>query len=147
MKMDISLIWQCGNYYYEDYKDYNSKNVDVIPYISDMAQAYKSADIIVTSAGASVISELCIVGKPVIFIPSPNLAEDHQTKNANSIVNKGAALMVNEFELKKEFFKVFKKVFNDNDFSRNLCKNIKSMAKPNATNEIVKNINLVLNED
>ena len=54
--------------------------------------------------------------------------------------------MVNEFELKKEFFKVFKKVFNDNDFSRNLCKNIKSMAKPNATNEIVKNINLVLNE-
>ena len=147
MKMDIYLIWQCGNYYYEDYKDYKSKNVDVIPYISDMAQAYKSADIIVTRAGASVISELCIVGKPVIFIPSPNLAEDHQTKNANLMATRGAALMVNEFELKKEFFKVFKKVFNDNDLSRNLSKKIKSMAKPNATNEIVKNINLVLNED
>ena len=112
-----------------------------------MAQAYKSADIIVTRAGASVISELCIVGKPVIFIPSPNLAEDHQTKNANLMATRGAALMVNEFELKKEFFKVFKKVFNDIDLSRNLSKKIKSMAKPNATNEIVKKINLVLNED
>ena len=70
----------------EDYKDFKSKNVDVIPYISDMSKAYKSADIIVTRAGASVISELCIVGKPVILLPSPNLAEDHQTKNAQSKV-------------------------------------------------------------
>ena len=146
MSINISLMWQCGNYYYQDYKDYKSKNIEVIPFIDDIAKAYKTADIIVTRAGASVISELCIIGKPVIFIPSPYLAEDHQTKNANLMVKEGAALMVNEFELEKEFIKVFKKVLSDNDLSTNLSKKIKSMAKPNATNEIVKNINLVLNE-
>ena len=146
MSINISLMWQCGNYYYQDYKDYKSKNIEVIPFIDDIAKAYETADIIVTRAGASVISELCIIGKPVIFIPSPYLAEDHQTKNANLMVSEGAALMVNEFELEKEFIKVFKKVLSDNDLSTNLSKKIKSMAKPNATNEIVKNINLVLNE-
>ena len=146
MSINISLMWQCGNYYYQDYKDYKSKNIEVIPFIDDIAKAYETADIIVTRAGASVISELCIIGKPVIFIPSPYLAEDHQTKNANLMVKEGAALMVNEFELEKEFIKVFKKVLSDNDLSTNLSKKIKSMAKPNATNEIVKNINLVLNE-
>ena len=146
MSINISLMWQCGNYYYQDYKDYKSKNIEVIPFIDDIAKAYETSDIIVTRAGASVISELCIIGKPVIFIPSPYLAEDHQTKNANLMVKEGAALMVNEFELEKEFIKVFKKVLSDNDLSTNLSKKIKSMAKPNATNEIVKNINLVLNE-
>ena len=146
ISINISLMWQCGNYYYQDYKDYKSKNIEVIPFIDDIAKAYETADIIVTRAGASVISELCIIGKPVIFIPSPYLAEDHQTKNANLMVKEGAALMVNEFELEKEFIKVFKKVLSDNDLSTNLSKKIKSMAKPNATNEIVKNINLVLNE-
>ena len=146
-KMNVSLIWQCGNYYYDDYKNFKSKNIKVVPFINNIIEAYDSADIIVTRAGASVISELCIIGKPVIFIPSPNLTDDHQTKNADSIVKAGAALMVKEINLEKQFKKVLTLVLKDGVLSKKMSDKIKSLAKPNASLNIIKNINLILNGD
>ena len=136
----IEIIWQCGNMYYDSYKKFNSKKIKVFPFIKDMNKAYCSADYIISRSGASVISELCIVGKPVVFIPSPNLAEDHQTKNALNIVNKNAAVMVKEKDLNDKFFRVFKKLINDESYSNELSKAIKLLARPKATIEIIEQI-------
>jgi UDP-N-acetylglucosamine--N-acetylmuramyl-(pentapeptide) pyrophosphoryl-undecaprenol N-acetylglucosamine transferase len=139
-KSNVEIIWQCGKLYYNTYKKHFSNKIKIFPFIKDMSKAYSSADYIISRAGASVISELCIVAKPVIFIPSPNLAEDHQTKNALNIVKNNAALMVEEKDLDKLFFNVFNKMINDESFSIELSKSIKSLAKPKATNEIVEQI-------
>jgi len=136
----IEIIWQCGNMYYDSYKKFNSKKIKVFPFIKDMNKAYCSADYIISRSGASVISELCIVGKPVVFIPSPNLAEDHQTKNTLNIVNKNAAVMVKEKDLNDKFFRVFKKLINDESYSNELSKAIKLLARPKATIEIIEQI-------
>jgi len=136
----IEIIWQCGNMYYDSYKKFNSKKIKVFPFIKDMNKAYCSADYIISRSGASVISELCIVGKPVVFIPSPNLAEDHQTKNALNIVNKNAAVMVKEKHLNDKFFRVFKKLINDESYRNELSKAIKLLARPKATIEIIEQI-------
>ena len=137
---DIDIIWQCGKLYYSSYKKYFSKKVKIFPFIKDMSKAYAAADYIISRSGASVISELCIVAKPVIFIPSPNLAEDHQTKNALNIVKKNAAVMVKEKDLNKLFFSVFNKIINDENYSNQLSKSIKLLAKPDATYKIVEQI-------
>ena len=137
---NIDIIWQCGKLYYDNYKKHLSKKVKIFPFIKDMSKAYASADYIISRSGASVISELCIVAKPVIFIPSPDLAEDHQTKNALNIVKNNAALMVKEKELNKLFFSVFNKMINDKNFSDELSRSIKLLAKPDATYKIVEQI-------
>lgn len=143
----LKIIWQCGNLYFNNYKKYNSENVKVFPFIKSMDNAYSSADFIISRSGASVISELCIVGKPVLFIPSPNLAEDHQTKNALKIVENNAAVMVQEKDLNERFFDEFNKIINDPNFSIKLSESIKLLAKPNATRDIVKQIKFFLNND
>jgi len=85
----VQVIWQCGKFYFEEYKHYNNNsNIQVLAFIDKMDLVYAAADVIISRAGASSVSELCIVGKPVIYIPSPNVAEDHQTKNAKAIVEK-----------------------------------------------------------
>ena len=145
--MKIQVIWQCGKMYYNHYKKHNSSVINVLPFIKDMNSAYCAADIIVSRSGASVISELCIVGKPVIFIPSPNLAEDHQTKNALFIKNKNAAEMIEEKYLEKDFFTVFKNLLENNEHVKNLSKTIKSLEKPDATIDIVKLIDKVLRNE
>ncbi|NNC69518.1 MAG: undecaprenyldiphospho-muramoylpentapeptide beta-N-acetylglucosaminyltransferase, partial [Flavobacteriaceae bacterium] len=95
----IQLIWQTGNLYFNDYKKHDDQqDIQTYAFLNKMDLAYAAADIIISRAGAGSISELCIVGKPVIFIPSPNVAEDHQTKNAMAVVDKGAALIVKESE-------------------------------------------------
>ena len=143
-KKNLSIIWQCGKLYSDQYKKYNSKNVQVHSFIKDISRAYFSSDYIISRSGASVISELCIVGKPVLFIPSPNLAEDHQTKNANEIVKNNAAIMVKERDLNRLFFASFDKLVNDDSFSKRLSQSIKKLAKPNATKEIIKKIKKIL---
>ena len=137
---NIQLIWQCGKLYFEDYKKYNDlENVQVHQFLNRMDYAYASVDIIISRAGASSVSELCIVGKPVVFIPSPNVAEDHQTKNAKSVVDKHAALMIKENEL-DTFSVVFESLLKDKGKQESLSENIKSLALPNATNDIVNEI-------
>jgi UDP-N-acetylglucosamine--N-acetylmuramyl-(pentapeptide) pyrophosphoryl-undecaprenol N-acetylglucosamine transferase len=99
-----------------------------------------ASDYIISRSGASIISELCIVGKPVIFIPSPNVAEDHQTKNAMSLVKLNSAELVIEKDLNTKFFKIFEKIHFDNIYSKKLSKSIKNLAKPDASKIIVNQI-------
>lgn len=137
---DVQVIWQCGKLYFEDYKKYNQNNVQVLAFIDRMDLVYAAADIVISRAGASSVSELCIVGKPVIFIPSPNVAEDHQTKNAQAIVDKKGALMLKESELDSQFSLVFEALLKDQGKQEQLSKYIKHLALPNATKEIVDEI-------
>nr|WP_315245209.1 undecaprenyldiphospho-muramoylpentapeptide beta-N-acetylglucosaminyltransferase [uncultured Flavobacterium sp.] len=140
VSQDIQLIWQCGKLYFEDYKKHNQPNVKVVDFIERMDFVYAAADVIVSRAGASSVSELCIVGKPVIFIPSPNVAEDHQTKNAQAIVDAKGAILLKEAELETQFSIVFEALIKDQDKQKQLSENIKKLAKPNATKIIVNEI-------
>ena len=137
---NVQLIWQCGKLYYQAYEKYNSlENVQVHQFLNKMDYAYAAADFIISRAGASSVSELCIVGKPVVFIPSPNVSEDHQTKNAKSVVNKGAALMIKENEL-STFATFFKELIANENQQKQLSENIKLLALPNATKDIVNEV-------
>ncbi|QLG44394.1 undecaprenyldiphospho-muramoylpentapeptide beta-N-acetylglucosaminyltransferase [Costertonia aggregata] len=136
----VQIIWQCGKLYFETYKRYGSENVKVYAFLNRMDFAYSAADIIISRAGAGSVSELCIVGKPVIFIPSPNVAEDHQTKNAQALVSKDAALIIQEKNLEEEFENTFSDVFLSQANQEKLGKNIRKLALPNATKHIVDEI-------
>lgn len=139
-EQEIQLIWQCGKLYFEQYKKYNDlENVQVHQFLNRMDFAYASADFVVSRAGASSVSELCIVGKPTVFIPSPNVAEDHQTKNAKAIQEKDGAIMVKESEL-ETFSEVFERLLKDEEKQQKLSENIKKLALPNATSDIVNEI-------
>ena len=139
-EQNVQLIWQCGKLYIEDYTQYNAlENIQVYSFLNKMDFAYAAADFIISRAGASSVSELCIVGKPTIFIPSPNVSEDHQTKNAKSIVDKNGAILVRENEL-ATFSTVMETLLKDKEKQYNLSENIKGLALPNATNHIVNEI-------
>ena len=128
---NISIIWQCGKLYYEAYKVYNDhEHIQVHAFLNQMDLAYAASDFIISRAGASSVSELCIVGKPVIFIPSPNVAEDHQSKNAKAVVDKHAALMIKESEL-ETFPIVFETLLKDLGKQQSLSENINELALPN----------------
>ena len=136
----LQIIWQCGKFYLDEYKKYDSNNVQVLAFIDRMDLVYAAADFVISRAGASSVSELSIVGKPVIFIPSPNVAEDHQTKNAKSIVDKNGALMIKESELDENFNSVFSDLVANENLQKQLSENIKKLAKVNATKDIVDEI-------
>lgn len=140
LSQGVQVIWQCGKLYFEDYKQYNSVHVQVVSFIEKMDYVYAAADIVISRAGASSVSELCIVGKPVIFIPSPNVAEDHQTKNAKAIVDKQGAVLLKENELDTLFALVFKELLLDVSKQKQLSENCKALAMPNATHEIADEI-------
>ncbi|WP_136466240.1 undecaprenyldiphospho-muramoylpentapeptide beta-N-acetylglucosaminyltransferase [Flagellimonas onchidii] len=140
----IQLVWQCGKLYHGDYKKYNSDSIKVKAFLNEMDYAYAAADIIISRAGAGSVSELCLVGKPVIFIPSPNVAEDHQTKNALALVEKDAAIMLKENELDKKFEKTFFEIMNSRALQDSLGVNIKKLALPKATEHIVDEIEKLL---
>jgi len=137
---NLQVLWQCGKLYYDRYKSKESKTLKVLEFISKMDLAYAAADVIISRAGAGAVSELSLVGKPVIFIPSPNVAEDHQTKNAKSIEDKQAAIMLKESDLDKKFESVFKDLIHDLELQAQLSKNIIKLAKPLATSSIVDEI-------
>ncbi|MGW9685458.1 undecaprenyldiphospho-muramoylpentapeptide beta-N-acetylglucosaminyltransferase [Flagellimonas sp. 2504JD1-5] len=140
----IQLVWQCGKLYHEEYKKYDSETVKVKAFLNKMDYAYAVADFIISRAGAGSVSELCLVGKPVVFIPSPNVAEDHQTKNASALVVKQAAIMLKENELDQKFEKTFLELMNSNDIQDSLGQNIKKLALPKATEHIVDEIDKLL---
>ncbi len=143
---NIQIIWQCGKLYYQQYKIYkNTKDVQVYEFLNNMDLAYAAADIVISRAGAGSVSELCIVGKPVIFIPSPNVAEDHQTKNAMSIVNEDAALMIKEEDLEADFENKFSQLVASTEKQKQLGENIKKLALVNATKDIADEVEKLLN--
>lgn len=144
---DIQVIWQCGKLYYNQYKEHNDlKNVQVHAFLNQMDLAYAAADVIISRAGAISVSELCIVGKPVIFIPSPNVAEDHQTKNAKSVADKNAALLIKEKDLDANFQLEFSELISNEEKRKELSKNIEDLALVNATNDIVDEIEKLLSK-
>lgn len=144
-KYDIQVIWQCGKLYYDEYKKYNSEIVQVEDFVNRMDFAYTAADIIISRAGAGSVSELSIVGKPTVFIPSPNVAEDHQTKNAQALVDKDAAILIKEKDLDSDFETVFVELFESEKRQEELGLNFKKMALPKATEHIVDEIEKLLN--
>ncbi|MEM0575130.1 undecaprenyldiphospho-muramoylpentapeptide beta-N-acetylglucosaminyltransferase [Flavobacterium polysaccharolyticum] len=144
LAQQVQIIWQCGKLYLDDYSKYNSTQVQVVAFIERMDLVYAAADVVVSRAGASSVSELCIVGKPVIFIPSPNVAEDHQTKNAQAIVDKKGAIMIKESALEEEFSLVVEALLKDEGKQQLLGDNIKKLALPQATVQIVDEIEKLL---
>ncbi len=144
---NIQIIWQCGKLYYQQYKIYNNtNNVQVFEFINNIDFAYAAADIVISRAGASSVSELCIVGKPVIFIPSPNVAEDHQTKNAMSVVNQDAAMIIKEEDLDADFENKFSQLVASSEKQKELGGNIKKLALVNATKDIADEVEKLLKE-
>ena len=133
----VQLLWQCGKLYFEEYQKYNSENVQVMAFIERMDLVYAAADIVISRAGASSVSELCIVGKPVIFIPSPNVAEDHQTKNARALADRSAALLVADVQAQQELLSTALHLLQDPAQQAALSAELKAMALPNATKDIV----------
>jgi len=143
-KQDVQVIWQCGKFYFEEYKKYDDlKHIQVHQFINKMDLAYAAADFIISRSGASSVSELCIVGKPVIFIPSPNVAEDHQTKNAKSIADQHGAILLPEKEL-DTFSIVFETLLKDKGKQEHLSENIHELALPSATTNIVNEVEKLL---
>jgi UDP-N-acetylglucosamine--N-acetylmuramyl-(pentapeptide) pyrophosphoryl-undecaprenol N-acetylglucosamine transferase len=139
-KQEVQVIWQCGKFYIEEYNKHNDlENIQVHEFLNRMDLAYAASDIIISRAGASSVSELCIVGKPVIFIPSPNVAEDHQTKNAKSIADQHGAILLRESEL-DTFPIVFETLLKDKGKQEHLSENIHELALPGATTDIVNEI-------
>jgi len=141
---EVQVIWQCGKFYFDEYKKYDElENVQVHQFLNRMDLAYAAADIVISRAGASSVSELCIVGKPVIFIPSPNVAEDHQTKNAKSIADRHGAILLKESEL-DTFSIVFETLLKDKGKQEHLSENINELALPGATTDIVNEVEKLL---
>ena len=142
---DVQFIWQTGKYYHSDImarlaKEPKMDNLKVMDFISDMAAAYKAADLVVSRAGASSISEFCLIGKPVILIPSPNVAEDHQTKNAMALVNKDAAILVKDADAPKDLLGMALKTVNDDVRLKTLAGNILKLALPDSAEIIAKEV-------
>lgn len=145
--LNIQVIWQCGKLYYQTYKLYgNTKHVQIHQFINKMDYAYAAADFIISRAGASSVSELCIVGKPVVFVPSPYVAEDHQTKNANAIVKENAALIIAQEDLKVDFKNKFGQLVASKERQEELSQNIKKLALANATKDIADEVEKLLNK-
>src|SRR5690606_13611079 len=122
---NLQVIWQCGKFYEETYKNKGTESVQVHTFLNRMDLAYAAADFIISRAGALSVSELCLVGKPVIFIPSPNVAEDHQTKNAMSLSEKNAAILIRETELENSFKKELSALISSEEIQKTLSENIK----------------------
>lgn len=145
--LNVQVIWQCGKLYYQTYKLYgNTKHVQVHEFINKMDYAYAAADFIISRAGAGSVSELCIVGKPVVFVPSPYVAEDHQTKNANAIVKENAALLIAQEDLKVDFKNKFGQLVASKEKQEELSQNIKKLALVNATKDIADEVEKLLNK-
>ena len=141
---DVQFIWQTGKYYSaeiaERLKGYDIPNLKVTDFISDMGVAYQAADLVVSRAGAGSISEFCLLGKPVILVPSPNVAEDHQTKNALALVNKQAALYVKDSEAPKLLLPMAIDTAKDDAKLQALSEHILKMALPDSAEIIAKEV-------
>lgn len=168
IQADLQLIWQCGKVYYDQLKpevesaiasnrmlnedqtlsdsrslsgaDVTSSPIYLSDFVYEMDLAYAAADVIVSRAGAISVSEVCLVAKPVILVPSPNVAEDHQTKNAMALVQKNAAILVKDSDAKNQLVDKTIELLNDQKKCDDLSKNIKTMAIADAPERILKEI-------
>lgn len=141
---DVQVIWQCGSYYHkeleEQLKGRMPENVKFMPFLKRMDLAYACADLVVARAGAGTISELCLLGKAVVLVPSPNVAEDHQTKNAMALVNKQAAVMVKDAEVVERLGEVMERLLQDDGERKNLSEHILTLAMTDSDEVIAREI-------
>ena len=141
---DVQFIWQTGKYYSaaiaEQLKGQDIPNLKVTDFISDMGAAYKAADLVISRAGASSISEFCLIGKPVILVPSPNVAEDHQTKNALALSTRSAAIYVKDAEAPATLLELAIKTVNDGAKLKSLSENVLKLALPDSAEIIAKEV-------
>ena len=143
-KNEIQVIWQTGKSYFEPikerlntlYRNAEKPLLKVLPFLDDMAKAYAASDLVISRAGAGTISELTLVSKPCILVPSPNVAEDHQTKNAMALVENDAAMMIRDSESREILIPVALELLKDKGRLEKLKKNIRLMAYPNAAERI-----------
>ena len=144
-KSGVQFIWQTGKFYSQQIAETlkvkgQPSNLRVMDFISDMAAAYKAADLVISRAGASSISEFCLIGKAVILVPSPNVAEDHQTKNAMALVNRDAALFVKDDEAKDLLVPLALKTVADEQKLKSLSENVLKMALPDSAKIIAEEV-------
>lgn len=140
---DVQVLWQCGSLYFEDYKNAETAklpNVQIQAFIDRMDLAYKMADLVVCRAGALTISELQLVGKPAMLVPSPNVAEDHQTKNALALVERDAAIMLPDAEAKAQMIPETLALLNHPERLEELATNVHAMAKTDAAEQIADEV-------
>ena len=147
-KEGYQVLWQSGKFYFKDMEVALEKagltHIHLREFIREMDLAYAAADVIVSRAGALSVSELCLVGKPVIFIPSPNVAEDHQTKNANACVKQGAAVLLADADAVGKFKESIDDLLQHEDKAQSLATAIKKLAMPDAANALVQELELLL---
>ena len=140
----VQFIWQTGKYYntsiMQQLEGKNIPMLKVTDFISDMGAAYKAADLVISRAGASSISEFCLIGKPVILVPSPNVAEDHQTKNAMALVNKDAAMFIKDSEASDKLLQMAVDTVKDEEKLNSLSENIKGLGFTNSADVIADEI-------
>ncbi|MTI32858.1 undecaprenyldiphospho-muramoylpentapeptide beta-N-acetylglucosaminyltransferase [Xanthovirga aplysinae] len=140
----VQVIWQIGRFYYKDIKkrleEFETTNIRAMEFIKEMDLAYGAADVVVSRAGALSVSELCLAKKPSIFVPSPNVAEDHQTKNARALVEKDAAWMINDREAKENLVDRALELLNNEEERKRLSENIALWGRPEAAEDIVNEI-------
>ena len=151
VRAGIQVIWQCGKRFHEaSLRSLEGKKlpgIHLVPFISSMDAAYAAADLVISRSGALSISELCLAGKPVILVPSPNVAEDHQTKNAMALVSKSAAVLVKDADAESSLVATAIGLINDAQKCVSLSAAIRSLAKPQATREIVDEIEKLINSN
>ena len=141
---DVQFVWQTGKYYNasinEQLKGQELPNLKVTDFITDMGAAYKAADLVISRAGASSISEFCLIGKPVILVPNPNVAEDHQTKNALALADRDAAIYVKDAEAPGMLLKLAIDTVNNEEKLKSLSENVLKLALPDSANIIAKEV-------
>ena len=145
---DIQFVWQTGKYYHSEIvgrveKAGKPANLTITDFISDMTSALGIADLVISRAGAGSISEFALLGKAVILVPSPNVAEDHQTKNAIALVEKGAAILIRDSEAQEKLIDTAIRTVYDDSTLATLSSNISRMAKPKAAEEIAEEVILL----
>ena len=140
----VQVVWQTGRFYEKEMRDffanYPTKNITLVPFIDRMDYAYEIADVVISRSGACTVSELCLAKKPTLFVPSPNVAEDHQTKNAMALVDKGAAVMVRDCDAADCGISTALKLVSDKAKLEKLSKNIAKLATPDAAARVVDEI-------
>jgi len=141
---ELQILWQCGELYFDQYKEMVKDGVAIHPFIYEMQQFYSAADFIISRAGAGSLSELFNVGKPLLIIPSPNVTANHQYHNAVALEKNGAAIFIEEKNLETDFETVFNKLVSDTNLQKSMHKELKRQARPEAAQSIVKEINALL---
>ncbi len=141
---DVQVIWQTGKFYYkgimEKLGENYHPNIKIVEFLSRMDLAYAAADIIISRAGAGTIAELCVIKKPVILVPSPNVAEDHQTKNALALVQENAAVFIADIDAKEKLVSKALELLKDKQLQKKLSDNIGKLALPDADEVIAKEV-------